>query len=758
MKKSLIVLSTLLLTLAVQAQTMNVVVGDVTYQFPAAQAGDMTYTDGSTLTVMNKAFSVDDISEINIEDCDVTDNTVQISYNGSTASVIVAGNIAQYIEPTVTGAHVVLVQSSDVSDDTCGEITYTLSGTSTDGEFYLAGSYKATVAFNGLTLTNPNGAAVNIQNGKRIEISSKSGTVNTLTDSSDGSQKACLIVKGHAEFKGKGTLNIYGNTNHGIKAGEYISVKNCTINILSAVGDGINCNEYFLMESGTVNISGVGDDGMQVDIDGTTATAASDDEHSDEDTGSIYINDGTLSVTGDATAAKCVKSAGNIEIAGGTITLNANGDIDLTDTSDPSYTSGFKADGDFTQSGGDITINVTGGAGRGIAVDGTITTTAANTGTLTITNNGATYSAQKTSSTSAYHCTANGMKAGVVALNGGTVTVTVSGAAAKGIKADSDDGSGNLTITGGTIKVTTSGAGSYDYTESDAKGCAGLKSDAAMTISGGTITLKSTGTGGKCIKADGTLTISDGTLSATSSGSNYSYSSYSAAAKAIKADGALSISGGTITAIASKHEAIESKSTITISGGTTYAQSSDDAINSASTFTISGGYVMGYSTGNDGLDANGNMYIKGGTVYAICSGTPEVALDANTESGYKLYIQGGTIVAIGGIENGSSISQTCYSSSSWSKNTWYALYNGSDLALVFKAPSSGGSGMVVSTSGTTTLKSGVSISGGTSMWNSMGYIDATVSGGNSVSLSSYSGGNSGGGPGGGGSWGGGGRW
>ena len=82
---------------------------------------------------------------------------------------------------------------------------------------------------------------------------------------------------------------------------------------------------------------------------------------------------------------------------------------------------------------------------------------------------------------------------------------------------------------------------------------------------------------------------------------------------------------------------------------------------------------------------------KGGLIYAICSGTPEVAIDANTEGGKILYLTGGTVVAVGGLENGSSLSQSCYQSSSWSSNTWYTMTYDSNT-FSFKTPSSGGSG------------------------------------------------------------------
>jgi len=757
MRKLYALLSALVLTIAAGAQTLNVQVGSVTYQFPAAQTGEMTYSNGTTLTILNKAFTLSDISAMTVDNTEVTDNLVTIAYSGTSATVTIAGNVAQYVTATVSGAHVTIAQSNTDAVDG-DEITYQLSGTTTDGSLTLGGSYKCTVSLAGVTLTNPSGAAINITNSKRIQLSAKKGTENTLTDGS-GSQKACIYSKGQLQLQGNGTLNVVGNYKHAIKSASYIQIKNLTLNITSAVSDGINCEEYLQMKSGAVTISGVGDDGIQCDLGGTTSTGEKTD-HEDEDTGNIYLEGGTLKVTTDATAAKCIKSAGSISVTDGTITLNAKGAIDTSDTSDLSYAAGFKADGDFTQSGGEITINVTGASGRGIGVDGTFTSAESSTGTLTITNSGA-----LTSSGSTYFATAKGIKAGVVAINGGTINVTMSGAAAKGIKSDSDDGSGDMTITGGTITVTTSGAGGYDGTDKDAKGAGCLKSDNNMTITGGVLTLKSTGTGGKGIKADGTLTISGGTISATTTGSQYKYSSsLTASPKAIKSTGALSISGGTITASSSNHEGIESKSTITVSGGYVYAYAGDDAMNSSGDFTITGGYVMGNSSGNDGLDANGNFYIKGGNVFAVATTQPEVGIDANTEQQKQLYITGGNVVAIGGLESGSSLSGvTAKQASSYSKGTSYALYNDGTLAFAYKIPSNNsmGSGMVVVTSGTPTVNSSVTTSG-TSFWNGYGYSSA--SGGSSVSLSTYSGNSGGGGQGGGGGQpgggggGGGGRW
>lgn len=638
--------------IAADAQTLNVTVGNVTYQFPSASTGDMTYSSGSTLTIMGKTFNLSDITSMKVDESTVTNNLVTVTYSGSAATVTVAGNVAQYVTPTVSGAHVSVAQSNtDAVDD--DEITYQLSGSTTDGEFSMtSGSYKCTVSLAGLTMTNPSGAAINIANGKRIQLSAKKNTTNTLTDGANGSQKACIYSKGQLQLQGNGILNVAGNTKHAIKSGDYIEVKNLTLNVTGAVGDGINCEEYFQMKSGTVTISGVGDDGIQCDLGGTTSTgriyaneSANIDDHDDEDSGNIYLDGGTLTITNTAVAGKGVKSEGD------------------------------------------------------------------------------------------------------------------------------------MYVTAGTINITTSGSGMWDTDDLETKAAACLSVDGTMTIDGGTLTLKSTGSGGKGMKCDGNMTINAGTVNVTTEGalyynngttenknytgdteriSNNYYSSPKGIKSGVSGDTSttLTINGGTIVVSTKGRngEGIESKGTLTVNNGDISVDSYDDAINAASDFTINAGNVRAVASGNDGLDANGNLYIKGGNVVAVSTSSPEVAIDANTEGGKKLYITGGNIVAIGGLENGSSISNgTVKQASSYTKGAWYGLYNGSTAAFAFKVPnnSSMGSGMVVYTSGTPALSTGVTGSGD-SFWNGNGYT--SFSGGSNVSLSTYSGNQGGGGMPGGGGW------
>lgn len=342
-----------------------------------------------------------------------------------------------------------------------------------------------------------------------------------------------------------------------------------------------------------------------------------------------------------------------------------------------------------------------------------------------------------------------------VYISDGIVSVSVSANMKKGITSDS-----LVCINGGSTVINVSGGAAYDSEDAEYKGSAGIKADCLFEINAGSLYVTNTGTGGKGISGDMTGSFNGGYVKVVTKGSNYgqsssnrygSGSSNSVSAKGIKFDGNLFFNGGTVVVNCAAHEGIESKGNITVTDGVVYSYSAaDDAMNSAGTFTIQGGYVCGYAVRNDGLDANGNFYIKGGTVYAIGTTQPEVAIDANTEGGYKLYVTGGTLIAIGGLESGASLSQNCYQASSWTGNTLYSLTVGNDV-IAFRTPSSGGSPLVVSGASAPVLMTGVSATDGTAIMEGMIITDASVSGGSQVSLSSYTGGSGGGfGPGGGG--------
>ena len=354
-----------------------------------------------------------------------------------------------------------------------------------------------------------------------------------------------------------------------------------------------------------------------------------------------------------------------------------------------------------------------------------------------------------------------------VRLLGGKATIRTEAALKKGISSDEF-----VLVEGGEHAIMVTGGVAYDEEDGEYSGTAGVKADNFFAMTGGSLTIKNTGDGGKGINAGSydydavnhslaDSYISGGTLSITTNGHEQS----DVSAKGIKIGwvtkngsgdhatvtgyaGNLLISGGSVTVSSAGGEGLEVKGDLSIEGGQTYVSSTaDDAINCQGDLSVSGGYVYASSSQNDAMDSNGDTRLSGGFVMAVCTrGAPEVAIDANTEGGKRLYIDAGaTLVAYGGLESGYSASQSVYSMSG-SAGAWNALYGGNAFIAAFKAPA-GLSTFVVSAPSLSSGYKDVSVSG-EALCNGIWAADG-ISGGSSVALSTYSGGGGQGGPGGG---------
>ena len=293
-----------------------------------------------------------------------------------------------------------------------------------------------------------------------------------------------------------------------------------------------------------------------------------------------------------------------------------------------------------------------------------------------------------------------------IIINDGTLTIN---AVEEGIQCDTS----SIYISGGDINITSS---------SDK----GILAYGDIEIAGGNTYITSKA---KCIKSKSNLIVSNGVITAICTGE----ATNSGGGPGGGGHGGDNWGGGSSSSSGITPEAIEAKGTITISGGQIYAQSADDAINAGSSISISGGYVCAYSTSNDGIDANGDLTISGGVIYAIGAGGAERSIDALEHC--TLTISGGTLFCIGELESGASLKQSCYSSKSWNKNTWYSLTVG-DEVYAFKTPSSGGDYLIVSGASKPGVMTGVTPSG-TKIFNGMGYYPASASGGSTVTVSSY---------------------
>ena len=382
MKKSLIIAATIFAANSLSAQTLRVNIGDVTYAIPASQTGEMLYDAGKTLTIGKKTFTLSDLTNITIDNAIVEDNTVDVKYDGSSAKVVIAGNIAPYVNAKVKGAHVSIEATTTLDQ----RVKYTLSGNTQNGSFYMSGSYPMEVVFNGVTLNNPDSAAVNLQNGKLIEITLPAGTTSNLSDgltsvTDDGSDghKAAFYADGHTSWSGSGSMNIKGNVKHGLSDDEYMLLNEGmgTLTISGAINDGLHVSQYFKMLGGTVKITSSGDG---IDVEKKKSDK--------EDNGMLTIEGGNLTVVTTGNATKALKCESNMVIKGGVISATTSGTATYDSSlADPfSSNAAAKCDGEFLMSGGTLNLTSTGAGGKGLNSTGNITI---NGGTLTVVTTGA---------------------------------------------------------------------------------------------------------------------------------------------------------------------------------------------------------------------------------------------------------------------------------------------------------------------------------------------------------------------------------
>ncbi len=337
---------------------------------------------------------------------------IKVVFNGSSAEVTIPATAS--VVSSISGTYVTL-KSTTIEE----EYIYDIYGSTTDGSLTIIGDYKLTLKLNGVNITSQKGAAIDVECGKRIDVVLAEGSVNTLCDYANGSQKAAFYTSGHPEFAGNGTLNVTGNLKHAICAKEYLQIKKTvgTINVLSAVSDGIHCgkakvnndNNYFQMNGGTLNISNVGGDCIDSD-----------------DYGTVLIKGGTLNLTVSGTDVDGIKADSTLTITGGTINIDVTGQ----------QSTGIKTNWEAYLKGGDITINVSGDGSKGIRGKQQTTKTVNYGGSINFSDS---------------------TKVKVIA-SGGSVVASGDETKCMGMSVDAD-----LNHTGGIVYIWAKGDNSYTY-------------------------------------------------------------------------------------------------------------------------------------------------------------------------------------------------------------------------------------------------------------------------------------------------------
>ena len=133
-------------------------------------------------------------------------------------------------------------------------------------------------------------------------------------------------------------------------------------------------------------------------------------------------------------------------------------------------------------------------------------------------------------------------------INGGTLDIKVTADAARGIKCDSV-----VVITRGDVSIKTTGDYVYDEAEADYSSAACIKCKNAFTMTAGTLTMTSSGDGGKGINCADVVNVKGGIFSAITTGD----SDENSKPKAVKGDKGIVLSGGSFHAKVKKSSACD---------------------------------------------------------------------------------------------------------------------------------------------------------------------------------------------------------
>ena len=590
-------------TIALATETIWIHQNDrITLGIPTTMADNITLSDDGTTVNINMKDNAGSYSKVYSDIKNIVFGEKQ-----SSVSIVFDGNDADIINPyAFQGVTIDKTGGNITITSTCSEnVRYEVSGTATDGSVTFVSDSSFTLVLNNANITNSTGSAINIQSAVTATIELTDGTSSTVTDGTDG-ENGSLYTNGSLIFKGNGTLNLIGNTKHGIAAQKSIEVQSGSINVTSSASDGIHSGATFIMNGGYITTRQTGGDGIDgdegtVEINNGTIDieVATNDTKGIKADDIITINGGDIKINMPADQGKAFKTKSYMTINGGVITATATGNVVVTDN-DPSYCTVIKTDGDFFMTGGTVNITSTGEAGKGFSIDGNAKFT------------------------------------------GGNINITVSG--------------------GGAAYTNTNGkADSYAAT------C--IKVDGNLELLGGTFNLLSTGIGGKCISTDSDAIVGDETSGPTITakttgakfvevqGTNEENTDY-ANPKVFKADNNMTINNGNLILSSTQDggEGLESKNIMTINGGYININTVDDCINAANSIVVNGGKLRCISSGNDAVDSNGTLKIHGGIFIASGAKTPEGGFDCDNSANFT--ITGGIIVGIGGSNTKPSTSTT----------------------------------------------------------------------------------------------------
>lgn len=325
----------------------------------------LLYQDGN-----NNNFSVSEIDSIIFKPAqDIEPSSIYVEFNNNGATVRHEVSSEDFVV-NVDGANVSIVNSS------VENLSYYLSGTTSDGSFSLESEVAYNIILDNIELTSTTTVPLNLSKNVERNIILANSSSNILTDDTESDGKAVINTKGTTNISGNGTLTINANKKHGISSDNDININGVTLNINHTADEskGLKSDCSISLTNSDVTIVSSGSltlEELDLGYDPTYCTAIGADLN-------FEMNGGNLSITlpESNVAGRGIKVDGDITIFNGNVNIISHSGGDTYTNSDgeiDSYKSScIKADGNIYFYDGNIILEATGAAGKCVNADGEI--------------------------------------------------------------------------------------------------------------------------------------------------------------------------------------------------------------------------------------------------------------------------------------------------------------------------------------------------------------------------------------------------
>ncbi len=291
-----------------------------------------------------------DLYEDYVENAGEFKNIVRITWDGSSVSCSQSND---------DGDIVITTSGADVTVNASKKAQYILSGSCSDGSFKIYSDKKFQLTLDGLTLTNPTGAAINSQTKKRMYLVVADGSVNTLRDGSsytasvpalddEGNatgeyedEKGVVFSEGQIILSGAGKLSINAVGKNGLVSDQYLRIRpltRLTVAASSTASNALKADSVLIM-GGVVNLGTASADGKGIQsetdviITGGRTTVITTGSGDASSGGGGGMNPGGMAPgwrtraasSSSGNAPKGIKAGARIRVTGGTLRVRCDG-------------------------------------------------------------------------------------------------------------------------------------------------------------------------------------------------------------------------------------------------------------------------------------------------------------------------------------------------------------------------------------------------------------------------------------------------